>query len=163
MSVCSNTNGVWRKDILSAIVIVLCIFPPHCFFHLCLSLSLSLSHLHLFPYVSCRYSFSFSFPQNLFPEMKTEILWIFIAHVMLKNCKQLSFVCLFFVTGISVKVYSSFKLHLSCLLFLVTLSLWRWEDVKRREEREDLLVSVTPEGVLHRMQINPAAPRVFLL
>jgi len=66
--------------------------------------------------------------------MKTEILWIFIAHVMLKNCRQLSFVCLFFVTGISVKVYSSFKLHLSCLLFLVTLSLWKWEDVTRKEE-----------------------------
>jgi hypothetical protein len=66
--------------------------------------------------------------------MKTEILWIFIAHVMLKNCRQLSFVCLFFVTGISVKVHPSFKLHLSCLLFLVTLSLWKWEDVTRKEE-----------------------------
>ena len=53
---------------------------------------------------------------------------------MLKNCWQLSFVCLFFVTGISVKVYSSFKLHLSCMLFLVTLSLWRWENVTRKEE-----------------------------
>lgn len=77
---------------------------------------------------------------------------------MLKNCRELSFVCLFFVTGISVKVYSSFKLHLSCLLFLVTLScggerIWK--------ERKNLSVAVTPEA-LHRMVLTAAAPRVRL-
>jgi hypothetical protein len=66
--------------------------------------------------------------------MKREILWIFIAHVMLKNYPKTSFVCLFFVTGISVKIYSCFKLQLSCLHFFLQYFFQKWKSTKRRDE-----------------------------
>lgn len=110
-------NDVWKKDIFfSGFVFVLFLSSTLLYsgssryLSLVLTLAVPTSLTHLadsFP----------SSPKMYFWKWREKSYEYLLRMSCLKIARKTSFVCLFFVTGISVKVCSSFRLELSCLHF----------------------------------------------
>jgi hypothetical protein len=110
-------NDVWKKDIFFS-SFVLFPFLSSTLLHSCSSRYLSLVLTLAVPTSLTHFADSFpSSPKTYFWKWREKSYEYLLCMSCLKIARKTSFVCLFFVTGISVKVCSSFKLQLSCLCF----------------------------------------------